>query len=427
MIFKPAKPLNPKIKSIKPSATLLINERSKELISEGKKVFKLGFGQSPFPVPNVVVKSLQENAHHKDYLPVLGLPALRQAVADHACRTLKIDADADQVMIGPGSKELIFGTQMALDGDLLLPSPSWVTYEPQANLIGKEVFWISTHEYDNWLLNPDALEAACKYSESEYKLLIINYPNNPTGTTYSKSHLQSLVSVLRKHNVIVIADEIYGETHHDGEHISLASFYPEGTIISSGLSKWCGAGGWRLGTFIFPKELSWLRDAMRVVASETFSSVSAPIQNAAVTAFLPNIEIDTYITNSRLALKWIGNYVHQSLREMNIHCPEPVGGFYLFPNFDFYKSKLNAKGITTSAQLCERLLEETGIAVLPGSAFGRNENELTARLAYVDFDGSQILKTTSENKDLNLLNIEDHCPNITQAMKELNEWVGSLT
>lgn len=427
MIFKPTIPLNKKIQSIKPSATLLINERSQQLIRQGKKVFKLGFGQSPFPVPEVVVKSLQNNAHHKDYLPVLGLPALRQAVADHAGRTLKINVEADQVMIGPGSKELIFGTQMAIDGDLLLPSPSWVSYEPQSILIGKEVFWVSTHEYDNWLLNPEALEAACRYSESEYKLLIINYPNNPTGTTYSKSHLQSLVSVLRRHNVIVIADEIYGETHHEGKHISLANFYPEGTIISSGLSKWCGAGGWRLGTFIFPKELSWLRDAMRVIASETFSSVSAPIQNAAVTAFLPNKEIENYVVNSRLVLKWIGNYVHQSLKAMNINCPSPEGGFYLFPDFGFYKSQLNAKGITTSAQLCEHLLEETGIAILPGSAFGRNENELTARLAYVDFDGSQLLQTISETKEMYSLEMKDHCPNIAQAMQKLSKWVNRLT
>lgn len=426
MIVKSTKPLNQKIKSIKPSATLVINERSKELIGEGKKVFKLGFGQSPFPVPEVVVKSLQENAYHKDYLPVLGLPALRKAVAEHARRTLKIEAGVDQVMIGPGSKELIFEAQMAMDVDLLLPSPSWVSYQPQASLAGKEVYWISTHEYDNWLLKPDSLEAACKYSESEYKLLIINYPNNPTGTTYSKSDFQALVGVLRKYNVIVIADEIYGETHHNGEHISLANFYPEGTIISSGLSKWCGAGGWRLGTFIFPKELSWLKDTMRVLASESFSAVSAPIQYAAVTAFLPNKEIENYITNSRLVLKWIGNQVHQSLEAMNIHCPAPVGGFYLFPNFDFYKSQLNAKGITTSAQLCERLLEETGIAVLPGSAFGRHENELTARLAYVDFNGSQLLKTISKTKRTGSLEMKDHCPNIAQAMQVLSSWVKNL-
>ena len=427
MILGTTKPLNKKIQSIKPSATLLINERSKELIREGKKVFKLGFGQSPFPVPKVVVKSLQENAHHKDYLPVLGLPALRQAVAKHAGRTLKIAVDADQVMIGPGSKELIFGTQMAMEGDLLLPSPSWVTYEPQANLNGKNIYWVNTCEYDNWSLNPENLEAACRYSESEYKLLILNYPNNPTGVTYSKDHLQTLVSILRKYNVVVIADEIYGETHHEGRHVSLASFYPEGTIISSGLSKWAGAGGWRLGTFIFPNELSWLKDAMGVIASETFSAVSAPIQYAAVTAFSPNKEIETYLENSRIALKWIGSYVYQSLKEMNIRCAEPEGGFYLFPNFEHYRSQLNKLGITTSAQLCEHLLEETGVAVLPGSAFGRDEIELTARLAYVDFDGSQILQTIKKTIDLDSLKMKDHCPNISEAMQALSVWLAKLT
>ena len=143
-------PLQTGLTIAKPSATLLINERSKELISQGRKVYRLGFGQSPFPVPQNVVASLQKNAHQKDYLSVAGLPDLRCAVAAHAQKTIGLSASTDQVMIGPGSKELIFGVQLALDADLLLPSPSWVSYEPQANLIGKKVHWIDTFEAENW-------------------------------------------------------------------------------------------------------------------------------------------------------------------------------------------------------------------------------------------------------------------------------------
>ena len=420
-------PLLKQLKASKPSATLAINERSAQLISEGKKVYRFGFGQSPFPVPEVIVDALRKNAHHKDYLPGYGLPALRTAVAEHAQRTLGISADAEQVMIGPGSKELIYQTQMALNADLLLPSPSWVSYEPQANLVNKKVHWINTHEVDGWRITAESLQAACNKSDTEYKILILNYPNNPSGTTYTAEMLQSLVNVLRTNNVIVIADEIYGEVHHEGKHVTLSAFYPEGTIVSAGLSKWAGAGGWRLGTFIFPKDLDWLKKGIRVIGSETFSTVSAPIQYAAVTAFSPSKEITDYISNSRKVLKWIGNYVHQSLTEMNIHCPKPEGGFYLFPNFEHYRTQLNKKGINTSAELCKELLENTGVAVLPGSPFGRPETEFTARLAYVDFDGSHLLQVVSENKNLDELSIEEHCPNIAGAMKELGIWVNNLT
>ncbi len=420
-------PLLKQLKASKPSATLAINERSAQLISEGKKVYRFGFGQSPFPVPEVIVDALRKNAHHKDYLPGYGLPALRTAVAEHAQRTLGISADAEQVMIGPGSKELIYQTQMALNADLLLPSPSWVSYEPQANLVNKKIHWIDTKETNGWRITAESLQAACNKSETEYKILILNYPNNPSGTTYTEEMLQSLVNVLRTNNVIVIADEIYGEVHHEGKHVTLSKFYPEGTIVSAGLSKWAGAGGWRLGTFIFPKELDGLKKGIRVIGSETFSTVSAPIQYAAVTAFSPSQEITDYISNSRKVLKWIGNYMHQSLAEMNIHCPKPEGGFYLFPNFEHYRTQLNKKGINTSAELCKELLENTGVAVLPGSPFGRPETEFTARLAYVDFDGSQLLQVIAENENLDELSIDEHCPNIAGAMKELGRWVNTLT
>lgn len=418
------KPLQTGLKIAKPSATLLINERSIKLIAEGRKVFRLGFGQSPFPVPQVVVKSLQENAHHKDYLPVFGLPALRKSVASHAHSKIGLDVSADQVMIGPGSKELIFGVQLALDADLLLPSPSWVTYEPQANMLGKKVHWMDTLESENWVLSPSTLQTACQSVNSDCKLLILNYPNNPTGTTYTADDLQALVDVLRGNNIIVISDEIYAEVDHTGNHVSLSQFYPEGTIISAGLSKWCGAGGWRLGTFIFPKELAWLQDAMRVIASETFSAVAAPIQYAAVTAFSPSEEINVYLSNSKKILSKVGNYVHHSLASMNIHCPKPKGGFYLFPNFKYYKDLLTQKSIFTSSSLCKHLLEETGIALLPGSDFGRPETELTARLSYVDFDGSQLLQLMKKEETFSM---EEHCSNIVQAMKSLKSWILKLS
>lgn len=409
--------LNTNLKSVKPSATLLINERSKQLLATGKKVYRLGFGQSPFPVPDSVVESLKTHAAEKDYLPVRGLPALREAVAQFNQRTLGISCDATQVMIGPGSKELIFSCQLAFSGDLLLPSPSWVSYEPQAQLLRKKVWWIPTNEANGWRLTPEALDAVCQNIENPHKLLILNYPNNPTGVSYTPEQLQALTRILRKHNVTVIADEIYGEVSHSVAHHSLALYYPEGTIVSGGLSKWCGAGGWRLGTFTFPLQLLDLQHAMSVIASETFSAVSAPVQYAAVTAFNGNQDIDVYLQRSNAVLKLVGDYMYDSLTNCGITMPKPEGGFYLFLNFTGF---LKEKNILTSKILCESLLEKTGIALLPGTAFGRPDNELTTRLSYVDFDGKKALGGYKDNISAEAF-IQEFCPNIAEAANRLKK------
>ncbi|MBC8343898.1 MAG: aminotransferase class I/II-fold pyridoxal phosphate-dependent enzyme [Bacteroidetes bacterium] len=421
--------LNLNVRGLKTSATLEINERSQKLIQEGKEVFKFGLGQSPFPVPDQLVQSLQENAHQKDYLPVKGLELLREAVADFNYRTQKIHTSADDVMIGPGSKELIFILQLVYYGDLLIPLPSWVSYAPQAKIIGRNVTWVPTREDNFWRISPEELEAICIEDPDRPRILILNYPSNPTGYTYPIERLKLLAQVARKYHVILISDEIYGMIHHHGQHVSIARYYPEGTIISSGLSKWCGAGGWRLGTFSFPPNLTWLLKSMCVVASETYTSTSAPIQYAAVTAFNGSPEIDSYLTHSRSVLKSLGKYLTHEMNRLNIHLPAPHGGFYIFPNFEAYREKLMAKGIASSADLCNTLLENTGVAMLPGSDFGINSEKLVSRLAYVDFDGRKALIQAGlhpiENSFQEVF-IKEHCPKIVQGMERIGNWLKAL-
>ena len=136
--------INLNVRGLNPSATLLINERSNELIKSGKKVYKFGLGQSPFPVPDLFVEALKKYAFQKDYLPVKGLPELREAIAGFHQRLNGFDFKADNVIIGPGSKELIFILQLVYYGDLIIPTPSWVSYSPQAQIVGRKVLWIKT-------------------------------------------------------------------------------------------------------------------------------------------------------------------------------------------------------------------------------------------------------------------------------------------
>ncbi|RMF73654.1 MAG: aminotransferase class I/II-fold pyridoxal phosphate-dependent enzyme, partial [Planctomycetota bacterium] len=217
--------------------------------------------------------------------------------------------------------------------------------------------------------------------------------------------------------------------HHHGEHVSIARFYPEGTIISSGLSKWCGAGGWRLGTFAFPQRLTWLMDAMAAAASETYSSVCAPVQYAAVRAFEGSMEIERYLWHARRVLRAIAERIVPPLAGAQIAVMPPVGAFYLFLDFSDHADTLHERGITSGAALCARLLEDTGAALLPGSAFGRPRGELTARLAYVDFDGAAALaasETIGLSDPLPTSFLEKCCGNVVKGAERIAGWARKL-
>jgi aspartate aminotransferase len=397
--------------------------------NEGHHIYKLGLGQSPFPVPEIVTDELRNNAYQKDYLPVKGLKLLREAIAEYHFRKQDVNYSGEDVLIGPGSKELMFLIQLVYYGDLVIPTPSWVSYAPQANIIGRHVRWLPSTKDHCWRVTAAELENLCKNDPDRPRILILNYPSNPTGCTYKIEGLKELARVARKYKVVLLSDEIYGELHHKGEHISISRFYPEGTIISSGLSKWCGAGGWRLGYFVFPESLRWLQDGMASVASETFTSTSAPIQYAAVRAYRGGIEMEHYLFQSRRILKALSSELVKRLRVVGLGLPEPEGAFYLFPDFEALRARLADKEIFSSQQLVSAILTETGVALLPGSDFGRPENELTLRLAYVDFDGAYAIAeaeqiSTELELDLNYLN--KACGRMLEAVDRICDWTRSL-
>lgn len=427
----PQHSLNLNVRGLGRSPTVAVNELSNQLIAEGRLVYKLGLGQSPFPVPAPVVEALRANAHQKDYLPVQGLRELREAVAAFHRQSDAIPVDPELVLVGPGSKELMFLLQVAFYGDLVVPTPCWVSYVPQAQIVGHRVSLVHTRFEQRWHLTPEQLDRLCRKDPDRPRVIILNYPGNPEGLTYSPSQLEAIAEVARRYGLILLSDEIYGKLHHRGEHVSVARYYPEGTILSSGLSKWCGAGGWRLGTFVFPPTLRWLLEAMAALASETFTATSAPIQHAAVRAFRDGQEIELYLAHVRRLLAALGRACAARLREVGARVHDPEGGFYLFPDLEAAPlgPALRAAGIVTGSELCRRALEEIGVAFLPGEAFGRAEEELTARLAYVDFDGAAALVASQGvplHEPLDARFLETHCLRTVQAVSRLSGWLAGF-
>ena len=403
------------VKNLKPSSTLLINETSKKLEEQGKKIFKFGFGQSPFKVPEDVVEELKKNAHQNKYLPMQGLSELRDAVAKYTSTKKNYDYKSENVIIGPGSKELMFLLNVIFDGEIILPTPSWVSYAPQAILGRNKIQILQTKRENNWFPTAAEIEEFILKDKSKNYLLFLNSPNNPSGQICE--NLEEISIIAKKYNLIILSDEIYSELSFKENYQSISNFCPDKTIVSTGLSKWCGAGGWRLGYFLVPDSLKEIKNMINVLASETFSAVSAPIQYAAIKAY--KNDHSYYINKSRNILSAVGNYVYENLKSNKVLINRPQGGFYLMPEF------LNKK-FNSSSEMCDNILNNTGVALLPGSDFGFDQTKMLARLSFTDFDGQEFMNKIEGNQKINKDHIANYAPKIIEGVNKLKKWSESM-
>jgi len=307
----------------------------------------------------------------------------------------------------------MFLLNVSFDGDVILPVPSWVSYEPQSIIADNKIHWIQTIAENNWYPTAESLEKLVLKKKEKNYLLILNSPNNPSGQVCK--NIKEISEIVKKYKIIVLSDEIYSELNFDKNYDSISNYCSEKVIISNGLSKWCGAGGWRLGYFIIPNELNKIKNSMKVLASETFSAVSAPIQYAAIAAF--NKDHVDYVSKSKIILKAIGEYVYNNLKSNNVIMNKPMGGFYLMPEF------LNKK-FNSSAEMCTDLLNKKGVAILPGSDFGFSKDRMISRLSYTDFDGKNFMSKINLDTKIDDDLIKKHAPKIVEGTKRLKDWVG---
>ncbi|MFL2890185.1 MAG: pyridoxal phosphate-dependent aminotransferase [Pelagibacteraceae bacterium] len=401
---------------LKPSSTLVINEKTKELTNSGKKVYNFGFGQSPFPVPQKIVNALKENAFRKNYLPIQGLPELRLAISDYLYKRIGIRYPKENILITPGSKEAMLLMHVAFNGEIILPAPSWVSYEPQAQIAKNKVHWIQTSRENNWFPTVKEIEKKIKLlGKKKNIILILNSPNNPSGTICND--LEKIAKLARKHNIIVLSDEIYTDLKFDNNYDSISKYYPEATFVSGGLSKWCGAGGWRLGFFAVPNKLSSFLKSLQSLASESYSTVNTPAQYAAVEAY--SGDYTDYKLKVIKILNSVGNYVYNNLKSNKILIRPPQGAFYLMPEF------LNKK-YNNSSSLCEAILHETGVAMLPGSDFGFKPKQMLTRLSYTDFEGTEFFNNVPNNNVISEKLVEKYAPNVVEGVNKLSIWAKNL-
>ena len=366
--------LSDRIKRVKPSATLEITARAKALRAQGREIISFGAGEPDFDTPQHIKQELYRAVKEGFvyYTPAAGIPELRSAVAEKLEKENGISCDPEgEVIITPGAKMALYEAIMALvnPGDeVVIPSPWWVSYVPMVQLAdGKPVF-VPTYEEDEFRL---LAEAVAEKVTRRTKLLILNSPNNPTGAVLSRQDLEGIAEVCRDHDLRVISDEIYEYIIYDGEeHVSIASLdgMKERVVTVNGLSKAYSMTGWRVGYAAGPAEVI---KAMTRLQAHSVSNVTSFVQKASVAALKgPREEVE----RMRLAFDERRQVMVNELRKIpDVSCVMPKGAFYAFANFSAYEKD--------SFRLANYLLEEAGVAVVPGAAFGE-EGEGYIRLSY---------------------------------------------
>ncbi|MBR9689416.1 MAG: aminotransferase class I/II-fold pyridoxal phosphate-dependent enzyme [Candidatus Altiarchaeota archaeon] len=417
-------PVVPEFGNMKVSKTLSMLNYVKDMKQKGERIVNFGLGESPFGAPESTKQALADNAHRTSYLPASGLSELRQNITGFYSHYFNYNVQSDQVVVGPGSKELIFLTMMGLDVDWIIPTPSWVSYETQARILGKQ-FWKSDTQRNGYRISKKGLRNTLSNINSNRPIgILINYPNNPTGLTLDRGEVQKIARFARNNELVILSDEIYANvSHSEGSHHSLALEYPEGTIVTGGVSKDRSMGGWRLGVAIYPD--ADLANTVKALGSETYSSASSPIQYACIDAYSCSDAVDKHIRDSTSIHSLVGSVVYGELSKAGIELTKPEGAFYTFVSMNNLRHRLFEIGVTSSQDLTETLIHH-GVAVIPGDAFGSSPRDLSFRMAYIDYDGSCALEAYRNWDGGKEEFVRTMCPSVWEGVSRIVEFVGSL-
>jgi aspartate aminotransferase len=371
---------------IQESATLAINSRIQTRQAAGESVLHLGFGEAGLPVLPAVTEVLASAAGRNAYGSVAGALDARRAAADYLGRR-GLPTDPDQIVLAPGSKPLLFGLVAAVPGDVVLPCPSWVSYAAQAALLDRRVFTVPVPESVGGVPDPRLLDEAvgrARREGADPRILVVTMPDNPTGTVPPGDLVEAVCEVAGRHDLIIVSDEIYRDLAWPGHDVvSPASLAPDRTAVTSGLSKAMALGGYRIGFARLPDgELGKrMRPDLVGVASEVWSSLAAPMQAVAAYVLDEPDEVVDHVRVSRRLHHTVATAVHREFVAIGAGGRPPSGAFYLYPDLSSLRPRLAERGISTGAELTDLLLDEYGVGVLAGEAFGDDPKASRFRVA----------------------------------------------
>ena len=361
------------LKKIKPSPTIAVTQKARELKAAGKDVIGLGAGEPDFDTPANIKQAAIKAINDGDtkYTAVDGTPALKKAIVEKFKRENNLDYTTDQITVGAGGKHVIYNAMMATlnQGDeVIVPAPYWVSYPDMVLLAGGTPIILECNEKQGFKINPSILE---KSITKKTKWIILNSPSNPTGACYSEKEIKEIGKVLEKHpNVFILSDDIY-------EHVIYGSFkfftiaqidnLKDRVLTMNGVSKAYSMTGWRIGYAAGPKDII---KAIAKIQSQSTSNPSSISQAAAVEALNG---VQSFIKERASSFQERRDFVVNTLNAIEgIECLNPDGAFYVFPSCKGLIGKKDIKGkeIKNDTDFVQSLLENNGVAVVQGSAFG---------------------------------------------------------
>jgi aspartate aminotransferase len=363
-----------RISRISESSTMKVAAEADRLRREGIDVVDFGAGEPDFPTPEHIKRAAIAaiDSNFTKYTPTGGVIELKQAICQRHHDDYGTNYAPAECMVTVGGKHAIFNLMQALiaEGDeVVIPVPYWVTYKDVVNYAGGKCVFVETDEANGFQVTADAI---AKHITGKTKLLIINSPNNPSGSVLSRAEFEKIYDLVVKRDIQLMTDECYCRFLYDGEPFSIASMpgAKEHVVVAGSLSKTYAMTGWRIGFALTPKPLI---DAMMKLQSHTTSNPTSVSQKAAIEALRgPQDSIPVMLAEYRKRR----DYVVQRLRAIpGVRIAEPQGAFYAYPNI----SVGFRKGITSALQFSERLLSEAHVAVVPGEAFGTSEH---VRISY---------------------------------------------
>ncbi|MGO1973346.1 MAG: pyridoxal phosphate-dependent aminotransferase [Propionibacteriaceae bacterium] len=410
------------------SPTLAINEEIARRRAQGLPVIALGFGEASIPVHPLLKEELARHAGSGGYGEVAGVEELRTAVADFWTRR-DVPTDPGHVVVGPGSKPLLYVIFEALGGPVILPKPAWVSYAAQNRILDRETVVVPI-EGEGGFPDPEQLAAECerlRAAGEPARAVLVTIPDNPTGTIASPERVKELCRVAEEQDLVIVSDEIYLDLVHDPQRevVTPSQVLPDRTITTTGLSKNLGLGGWRLGVARFPdtEHLNEVRRRGISVASEVWSAAAHPVQLAAAWAFGEPEPLRAHIAASARLHGAVARAVAGVFAAAGADVAPPAGGFYVYPDFARMREQLAQQGISTGTELATQLLERFGIATLPGTAFGDDDDRLALRVAV------PMLYGVTDQERLAALESEDpvQLPWIAESLSQVTDALRQLT
>jgi aspartate aminotransferase len=360
-----------RVNSLSPSATIAMNQKSRDLQAKGINVINLSVGEPDFFTPDHIKaaakKAIDDNFSF--YPPVAGYPDLKKAIADKFKRENNLDYTPDQIIVSCGAKHSLANVMMSLvdPGDeVIIPAPYWVSYLEQVKLCEGIPVVIEAKFESNFKITAKQLESAIT---PKTRAILLCSPSNPSGAVYSKTELRALADVLAKHSrIMVISDEIYEHINFIGGHETIAQFadMKDRTFLINGVSKAYAMTGWRIGYLAAPM---WMVKACDKLQGQTTTGATTISQKASVAALTGD---QSCVSEMNKAFKRRKDLVVKLVREIpGVQVFDPDGAFYVFPKVDsYYGKKFNGTPIKNSTEMCLYLLDQAHIATVPGDAFG---------------------------------------------------------